>query len=262
MSNLKHKTFIENITHEGNKDLEKFDFKSIAEDVKKYNIAVIKNFVHYDEIEHCKNIIRNQFLSSNDNIRKKDEYFKTAENYQRLCVGYGSNPATGALSNPRLFRIFFNPTFKKDIYDLNSVFSKMIRFRNLLYGLNETFCLNGMEKGLFSASRVHQFPSGGGFLASHKDTDGAKNSSDSNLNTYMQPLLIFSQKGKDFKSGGGFIEYKDEIITYDDYLLQGDIAIYNGNTMHGVYNVDEDNLLDLTKYNGRSSLLVTLFKQP
>jgi hypothetical protein len=67
------------------------------------------------------------------------------------------------MSNARLMRVLYNPVFKENIFDLHDIYKKMIIFRNKLYGVNDSFCLNGPEGGVFSYSRIHQFPKGGGF---------------------------------------------------------------------------------------------------
>ena len=228
----------------------------------KFNLAVIKNFISKDEIKYCKKIIKDSFQQANDKIRQDGEYYKVATNFQRLCVGYGTNPSSGEIRNSRLFRILFNPTFQEDIYKMHEIFKKLIVLRNLLYDLKENFCLNEPEQGVFSCSRIHQFPKGGGFLQMHKDKDGVITSKKSNLKTFLNPLLIFDKKGEDFKTGGGIIRYKDEIIFYEDELDPGDVAIYDGRSEHGVYNIDQEEILDLKSFNGRSSVLVTLFKTP
>ena len=108
---------------------------------------------------------------------------------------------------------------------MHNIFKKLIILRNLLYGINENFCLNEPEQGVFSCSRIHQFPKGGGFLQLHKDKDGEIISKENNLKTFLHPLLIFDEKGKDFKTGGGIIKYKEKIIFYEDDLKPGDVAI-------------------------------------
>ena len=67
----------------------------------------------------------------------------------------------------------------------------------------------------------------------------------------MHPLLIVDQKGEDFKTGGGIVRHNNKIIFYEDHLKPGDIAIYNGKSEHGVYNVDQEEKLDLDTFNGR-----------
>ena len=253
--------YINNISFQFN-NFNSLKFKEIRSACDDYNLAVIKNFISVEEIEYCKKIIKKRFSESDDKIRQKDEYYKVATNFQRLCVGYGTNPGSGEIRNSRLFRILFNPIFEDDIYRMHNIFKKLIILRNLLYGINENFCLNEPEQGVFSCSRIHQFPKGGGFLQLHKDKDGEIISKENNLKTFLHPLLIFDEKGKDFKTGGGIIKYKEKIIFYEDDLKPGDVAIYNGRTEHGVYNIDENELLDLQSFNGRSSVLVSLFKKP
>ena len=182
------------------------------------------------------------------------------ENYQRLCVGYGEHPGSGELRNARLFRVFYNSTFCDDIYGFHNICRELIVLRNRLSDISDDFCLNGPENGLFSATRIHQFPSGGGFLQLHRDRDGEIATKEASLPCFLHPLLICSKKGRDFENGGGIIKYNNEILFYEDTLEPGDVVIYNGRVEHGVYNVDANKTLDLTKFNGRSSLLVSLFK--
>ena len=80
------------------------------------------------------------------------------------------------------------------------------------------------------------------------------------MSTFLHPLLIASQKGEDFHNGGGIIQQADKLVFYEDDLEPGDVAIYSGRTEHGVFNVDAEQVLDLSRLNGRSSILASLFK--
>jgi len=241
-------------------NFDKLELTNIIKACNLYNLSVIKGFISTEEINSCKKNIKNNFSQLDDRIRQKGEYHKVMTNYQRLCVGYGSNPASGEIRNSRLFRILFNPTFEKNIYGMRDIFKKLIVLRNLLYGVNEKFCLEEPEGGVFSCSRIHQFPKGGGFLQLHKDKDAKIVSKNASLSTYLNPLIIFDKKGENFKTGGGIIKYNNEIIFYEDTLEPGDLVIYNGRTEHGVYNIDQEEILDLSNFNGRSSILASLFK--
>ena len=47
----------------------------------------------------------------------------------------------------------------------------MIRIRNLCANLPEDFALSKIESnGMWSATRIHQYPTGGGYFTKHKDT--------------------------------------------------------------------------------------------
>ena len=255
------KNFIDKVSFEFS-SLDKLKIHEIKKCCEENSLAVIKNFISTEELELSKKKIRLLFSTKSDKIRQDDEYYKVTENYQRLCVGYGRSPGTGEMSNSRLMRVIYNPVFREDIFNLHDVYRKMIIFRNKLYDVKDTFCLNEPEGGVFSCSRIHQFPRGGGFLALHKDKVGIRTSNNANLKTFMHPLLIVDQKGEDFKTGGGIIRHNNKIIFYEDHLKPGDIAIYNGKSEHGVYNVDQEEKLDLDTFNGRSSILVSLFKSP
>jgi len=258
---MQDQKFIDNVSFDFS-NLDRLNIGQIKKCCEDYNLAVIKNFISRDQIEESKKTIKSTFSKNFDSIRKDDEYHKVTENFQRLCVGISRSPGTDQMSTPRLMRVFYNPVFREDVFSLHDIYKKLIIFRNKLYGVNENFCLNEPEGGVFSCSRIHQYPTGGGFLGLHEDHNGVRTSKHADLKTFMSPLLIVDEKGKDFKSGGGVISYNNKLIFYEDYLKPGDIAIYNGKTQHGVYNVDEDKKLDLTSFNGRSSILVSLFKSP
>ena len=255
------KQFIDNVSFEYS-NIDNLNIKDVIRCCEDYNLAVIKNFISTDEMNNSKKKIKQIFSKNSDSIRQTNEYHKVAENYQRLCVGYGTSPGTGEMRNSRLMRVIYNPVFKENIFDLHDVYRRMIVLRNRLYGVKDNFCLDEPEGGVFSCSRIHQFPKGGGFLSLHKDKDGIRTSQNADLKTFMHPLLIVDEKGKDYKTGGGIVRYKDEIIFYEDHLKPGDIAIYNGRSEHGVFNIDQEEKIDLDSFNGRSSILVTLFKSP
>ena len=122
--------YINNISFQF-KDFNSLNFKQIRSACDNFNLAVIKDFISADEIKYCKKIIKKKFTVHNDKIRQKDEYYKVATNFQRLCVGYGVNPGSGEIRNSRLFRILFNPTFEDDIYQMHNIFKKLIILRNL-----------------------------------------------------------------------------------------------------------------------------------
>ena len=188
------KKFIDNVSFEYS-NIDNLNIKDVIRCCEDYNLAVIKNFISVDEMNHSKKKIKQIFSINSDSIRQDNEYHKVAENYQRLCVGYGTSPGTGEIRNSRLMRVLYNPIFKENIFDLHDVYRRMIVFRNRLYGVKDNFCLNEPEAGVFSCSRIHQFPKGGGFLALHKDRDGIRTSNNADLKTFLHPLLIMDQKG-------------------------------------------------------------------
>jgi len=79
---------------------------------------------------------------------------------------------------------------------------------------------------------------------------------------FFQTILVMSKKGEDFESGGAFINDSDEKrLNIDDSVELGDIVIYNGQTFHGVEDIDPHRKLSLNTINGRLAGFVSLYKK-
>ena len=69
-----------------------------------------------------------------------------------------------------------------------------------------------------------------------------------------------TKKGKDYKSGGGFVVKDNKIIDYENIAEVGDVVIYNSKTEHGVLDIDPNIFPDKKFKEGRYIALSTLFK--
>ena len=100
-------------------------------------------------------------------------------------------------TNSRIMRTLYNPLYCKDIYGMHSIFNKLLTLQNILYGFSEDYGKNSRrtKDNVFVASRINQYPSGGGFLSPHKDSSAAISSKiiSGNKNFY-QLLLTMSKK--------------------------------------------------------------------
>ena len=174
--------------------------------------------------------------------------------------------STGGINetNPRYFRVFYNPLWSKDIYGGRKMFLKLNRIQNYFYNLEESYGEQKIKKptrhGLFVASRFQHYPSGGGFLAPHIDHGAIRASKKLKLNLHYNLLLVMTEKGKDYKTGGGFVVNKNKVIKVDDYTKVGDVVIYSAKTVHGVLDIDPEIFPDLNSNKGRYVALTTLFK--
>lgn len=126
-------------------------------------------------------------------------------------------------------------------------------------GKHETFAMDAPEGGVWSASRIHQYPIGGGFMGAHQDAI-LSGIADEVGYDYFQLLVVMSEKGKDFEMGGSFIEENGERLYFEEHCQLGDIVIYNGATLHGVADVDPHKVLNLSSINGRIAGFVSLYK--
>ena len=139
---------------------------------------------------------------------------------------------------------------------------KLTETQNFFYGLPLNYGIKKKKTkhGLFVASRFQHYPSGGGFLAAHKDDAAIKTAKRLGIDLYYNLLLIMTKKGKDYKKGGGFVIRNKKILSYEDIAEVGDVVVYNSKTTHGVLDIDPDKLPDITSKKGRYVGLTTLFK--
>lgn len=231
------------------------DILSILRDCR---FCRISGLLSPDSIRRSRELLSQYFDPENDHPVYGDTPDDVQDNFQKLSIGRARH---GGVDRPRFMRVFYNPIWADNIYELRDTFTRIAQVRNILADLPRDFAIDKVEGGMWTASRVHLFPTGGGFMVTHKDTvlpavleqngfDGG----------YFQPLALFSQKGVDYKKGGGTIEVQGEIIEYEDYTKLGDIIVYDATTSHGVNDIDPDLPFKQHSLAGRMSALVTLYK--
>ncbi|MBF2057827.1 MAG: hypothetical protein IGQ45_11575 [Cyanobacterium sp. T60_A2020_053] len=109
-------------------------------------------------------------------------------NFQKISVG-SIHSAHHSNNYSRLLRTIYNPLWAEDIYDLHCIFREMIKVRNRLLDKPDNFATTNIDEGFWTASRIHQYPMGGGFMSQHKDKTLTNYAQQINLN-YYQLLLI------------------------------------------------------------------------
>ena len=242
-------------------NIQSLDKKKIIKSLNKSKYVILRGLFNKPEITKVLNNIKKNFKHKNDRIRPKGKYNLIKSNYQRFMFGM-----TGGLNKttPRYHRVFYNPLWSRDIYDGRKILLILNKIRNYFYNLEDDYGEARIKQptrhGLFVAARFQHYPIGGGFLAPHIDDGAIRASKELKLNLHYNLLLVMSQKGKDYKTGGGFVVSKNKIINIDDYTLIGDVVIYSAKTKHGVLDIDSDCFPDLNSNKGRYVALTTLFK--
>ena len=179
------------------------------------------------------------------------------DNYQKIVVGGGSQKSYYI---PRCARIAYNPIWSNDIYAMRQHFIKLSRVRNKLLSKPSDYAIESVESdGFWTASRLQQYPSGGGFFMKHRDVVLENHTKEAGLEKFIQILLLITQKGEDFDEGGAFIEIDGVDVNLEDEFGRGDILIYDGRSKHGVADIDPNQLLDFDKVTGRIAALASLY---
>ena len=219
-------------------------------------------------------IVKNGIKKVKKYIEKNDDNPVTGESpsavrdyFMKLSLGEARHSGKKIdkkfnIVRPRFKRVIYSPLFKQDIFKLDEVFIRFAKIRNFLMGVDPEYALREDKNNkMWTASRIHQFPRGGGFMSSHVDTVlPSIIKKDSIGKGFFQPILIMSQKGKDFESGGGFAKIDGKNVIYEDFTEIGDIAIYNSFTEHGCFDIDTHKPFFQRSGNGRFSGLCTLYK--
>ena len=81
--------------------------------------------------------------------------------------------------------------------------------------------------------------------------------------SYYQLLVPLSSKGRDFTSGGGVVVDKDgKKYNTDDSPGMGSVLVYDGRTLHGVEDVDADQIVSFDSPRGRLAVIANPYVTP
>jgi hypothetical protein len=179
-------------------------------------------------------------------------------NFQKLVVG-GITGVNAQRALARLVRMLYNPIFRDDVHGMRAHFVRLARLRNRLFGLREDFAVHGTEDGYWTAARIHQYPRGGGFMVPHRDAF-SRTAVEETGARYAQVFLMMCRKGEDFHDGGAFVDVGDERLFYEDDCEPGDVMVYDGQSVHGVADIDTLAPLDLQTFSGRIVAFASLYQ--
>jgi len=238
----------------GVQDLERDQLVGV---LKEFNFARVTGLVNPADVDRSRELMKRHFRVENDRATTGEHHSEVKDNFQKISMGRAQH---GGVDRPRFMRCFYNPLWADDIFGMRENFRKVARLRNILGGRDLDFAIDEEEGGMWTAARIHQFPAGGGFMVAHRDTVLPKIYDDKGLGEFFQPVLLVTQKGVDFETGGGFAEVAGERVAYEDYAHKGDVVIYDVSTVHGVDDVDTHKPYRQGTLDGRMSALVTLYK--
>lgn len=252
-----HRRILEDATLEVS-SIKDLDRGELVARLETFHLARIRNLVSRDEVDHARSLMHQNFRAANDHATTGEQASDVRRNFQKLSIGRARH---GGVDRPRFMRCFYLPMWDEDVFGTREIFRKVAQVRNLLSGHDLDHAIDDPDQIAWTASRIHHFPAGGGFMVDHRDTVLPALYAENGLGSFYQPLVLLTQKGVDFERGGGFAMVGDERISYEDYSEQGDIVIYDTSTVHGVDDVDPQLPFRQDSLAGRMSGLVTLFKK-
>ncbi len=149
----------------------------------------------------------------------------------------------------------YNPLFDRDLFQLHHAFDRIIQIRDTIAG-RKVLRDADLLPDRFNACRVLIYPAGGGFLGDHCDLRGKANLP---LGRYVEVLLLLTQRGIDYQTGGGIVKFKGTALDSEAGTKRGDIIIYDGSTVHGVSDIDPDVPFDASNLRGRAIAITTIY---
>jgi hypothetical protein len=152
--------------------------------------------------------------------------------------------------------MYYPPSFEHGA--ISEVFELIVELRNRMTSMPADFGDNPKRDGYWNAKRVHHYPQGGGFMVGHSDTYFNKVLGDQG---FLQILFLMSEKGRDFMSGGGFVEdLNGTRIDAEEVGGMGTIIFFNGEIMHGVADVDPLSDFSFESPTGRLAAIANLYE--
>jgi hypothetical protein len=234
------------------------DRRELVARLETFHLARIRNLVSPEEVDRTRSLMQLHFRVENDHATTGEKPGDVRRNFQKLSIGRARH---GGVDRPRFMRCFYLPLWDEDVFETREIFRKVAQVRNLLSGHALDHAIDDANAVAWTAARIHHFPRGGGFMVDHRDTVLPALYAENGLGSFYQPLVLLTQKGVDFETGGGFAMVGNERISYEDYCRKGDILIYDTSTVHGVDDVDPHRTFEQDSLAGRMSGLVTLFKK-
>lgn len=236
-------------------DLDNLDVNLIRNNLDRDTYAIVRGISDPLEVVALRKKIQSNLDCKNDIKHDPRDLASAKENIQKLIVGGSTS------GSPRLIRKYYNPLFNEDLFSAHGILKRLVEFRNLIYGKSREFATYSVDEGAWSCPMIAHYPRGGGFMAQHRDARAHTNAIEFGMDRFVQVLLIMSEKGKDFKTGGAYIVKDGERIYYEDECKIGDIVMYDGRNLHGVEEIDTLEPLDLNSPEGRYVAMAPLFKE-
>lgn len=178
------------------------------------------------------------------------------ENSLKWSVGASSGAQVG---NARFMITAYNPISAEDIYGFRAHFTQLIAARDAIRDDNNNTFDESLSGESFNACRFQIYPNGGGFMLGHRDYIAETASKEQNVQL-LQLVLFVTQRGIDFERGGGYLVHDHNHIDIEELAQSGDIAIYDGQSFHGVADIDPIKPVDTSKIRGRVVALVTIYQ--
>lgn len=229
--------------------------QAVVESVSRRGFATIRGLFDRDQIRRSMAAV---YAHVNQVPHRPSSGVAPAEilsNMTKWSIGGHSQSQSGL---PRFMLTLYNPMWQTDAWGLRSNFARLIEIRDALAG-RELQTDKYLAPSRYNGCRVQIYPSGGGFMGSHIDSRAVSNLPDGTQSAYIQMVLLLTERGTDYRHGGAFVTVDGQIIDSEAGGLSGDVLVYDGNTNHGVADIDPTVAFDANNLRGRAVALATIY---
>lgn len=233
-------------------------FEEVRRAVATHSLACVRGLFDPEQLSAVLAGIRASFDAADDRKHDPRDSDAVRRNFQKLQIGANSG-VDSRRTLGRFMRAIYNPIFADDVLGMREHFATLARFRNLLAGLPRDFAVESTEDGYWTCARLLQYPPGGGFMVPHRDVYSQTATAEAGLE-YFQPLLLLTEKSRDFSEGGAYVDRGEHRFHYEQFCQAGDLVVYDGRSIHGVADIDPMADLDLHSFSGRVVGLVSLYR--
>ena len=202
---------------------------------------IVKHFIDADEVIS----LRNKTFEWGINTEASwHPVYDNCPDYHRLHDNYPK-----AYVKQKFHGFYYHPWFESN-KSLFKKFEEIYHLKNFLGEFEkENFINNIPSQGVIARLNLHHYPRGGGYQMEHIDpaNDFAK----------IQTLIIASQFGKDYKSGGVYARKEINGVKYyvDEYTEIGDLLVLSPDIPHGVEPIDIESEYSWQTNDGRWVIL-------
>ena len=203
--------------------------------INKYNVIIVKNF--YPKI-FIKNLRNATFKWGMNSKSEWKPLYDRCKDYHRLHDNYPNAHVK------QKFHGFYHHGWLKKNRSLFNKFKPVFNLKNFLGGYsNNKFIYNKPSEGIIARILIHHYPVGGGYQAEH--IDPVVN------HALIQTLIIASNYGRDYKSGGVYLNNGQKKIFIDEHTEIGDMIVMSPGYKHGVAEIDKNKNYSWNKNSGR-----------
>ena len=218
--------------------------QEIRKDIQNGDVYILKNYFSKDLIysirEYCKRVGQNS-------IPNYVPIEEGAPNFHRM------NRLDKRAYVKGCFHQFSFFPWTQDYFNLFELTKKAYALKNLTSNHEaDKFLDSTPTDGCTARLAVQFYPKGNGLLNKHVDPV--------DKHQLTVPIMIMSEKGKDFIRGGAYVEKDGKKIILDEECEMGDIVYFSAEIPHGVLPIDPEDNTPWLDFQGRWMLLLAVNK--